>query len=349
MDVDPGASTSTYKSFMSNGDVQFHLVDQSVSKEQPSGSNCTTSVSSMRNVDMAIHLLDQPPGKNNTDAAQSSSAATAILLMDAEQLRQKNEVMDTETVLHTPITAGLQLQVPQGSIYSLRSKSQKLFTNSVSNSKLERHEGCSLGTEFVEHDKRISPLKHQELPAASRLQLVEKSELCRRASDMFSNTENHDSTLSVSPRSVKKLKKTHGSLILGTPQRHGLNESTNVPDTSCHVLTLDSQPSRECNSHLNLDGVGRKRTAGESGHAVQDCPEETAKTARSPRKSRKEIPCVSQPSPMIEEKQNVPHDNGKSVDIDWNKVKVFLSGNMVKVTSLNYVFISVYTNFFSAK
>jgi hypothetical protein len=257
---------------------------------------------------METHLLDQPAGKDNTDAAQSSSAATAILLMDAEQLRQQNEVMDTETVLHTPRTAGLQLQVPQG----------------------------SLGTEFVEHDKRIS-LKLQELPAASQLQLVEKNELGHRASDMLSNTEDHDSTLSVSSHSVPKLKKTSESFILGTPRRHGLNESTKVPDTSSHVLTLDSQPSRECNSHLDLD-VGRKRTAEENGHAVQECPEETAKTARSPRKSRKEIPCVSQPSPMIEEKQNGAHDNGKSVDIDWNKVKV---------TSLNYVFISVYNFFFS--
>lgn len=311
-DVDPGANSTAeppakispaYRSFTGNGDVQSHLVNQSLSKDQPSGSNCTTSVSSMCNVDMETHLLDQPAGKDNTDAAQSSSAATAILLMDAEQLRQQNEVMDTETVLHTPRTAGLQLQVPQG----------------------------SLGTEFVEHDKRIS-LKLQELPAASQLQLVEKNELGHRASDMLSNTEDHDSTLSVSSHSVPKLKKTSESFILGTPRRHGLNESTKVPDTSSHVLTLDSQPSRECNSHLDLD-VGRKRTAEENGHAVQECPEETAKTARSPRKSRKEIPCVSQPSPMIEEKQNGAHDNGKSVDIDWNKVVCTLTNATEQVLS----------------
>jgi len=330
MDVDPGANNAVeppakispaYKSFMSNGDIQSHLVDQSLSKHQPSGSNFTTSVSSICNVDMATHLLDQPPGKDNTDAAQSSSAATAILLMDAEQLRQRNEVMDTETVLHTPRTAGLQLQVPQGSLSSLRLKRQKLFATTVSNtSKVARQEGCSLGTEFVEHDKRISSLKPQELPAASRLQLVEKKEHGHQESDMFSNTEDHDSTLSVSSHSVPKLKKTSESFILGTPQRHRLNESTKVPDTSCPVITLDSQPSRECNSHLDLDGVGRKRTAEENGHAVQECPEETAKTARSPRKSRKEIPCVSQPSPMVEEKQNDAHVNGKSLDIDWNKV-----------------------------
>ncbi|XP_021306058.1 uncharacterized protein LOC8082273 isoform X2 [Sorghum bicolor] len=330
MDVDPGANNAVeppakispaYKSFMSNGDIQSHLVDQSLSKHQPSGSNFTTSVSSICNVDMATHLLDQPPGKDNTDATQSSSAATAILLMDAEQLRQRNEVMDTETVLHTPRTAGLQLQVPQGSLSSLRLKRQKLFATTVSNtSKVARQEGCSLGTEFVEHDKRISSLKPQELPAASRLQLVEKKEHGHQESDMFSNTEDHDSTLSVSSHSVPKLKKTSESFILGTPQRHRLNESTKVPDTSCPVITLDSQPSRECNSHLDLDGVGRKRTAEENGHAVQECPEETAKTARSPRKSRKEIPCVSQPSPMVEEKQNDAHVNGKSLDIDWNKV-----------------------------
>lgn len=346
MDVDPGVNNTAeppakispaYKLFKSNGDVQSHLVDQSLPKDQPSGSNCTTSVSSMCNVDMETHLLDQPPGKDNTDAAQSSSAATAILLMDAEQLRQQNEVMDTETVLHTPRTAGLQLQVPKGSVSSLRSKRQKLFTTSVSNSKVARQEGFSLGTEFVEHDKRISSLKLQELPVASRLQLVEKNELGQGASDMFSNTEDHDSTLSVSSHSVPNLKKTNESFILGTPQRHGLNESTKVPDTSCHVLTMDSQPSRECNSHLDLNGVGRKRTVEENGHDVQECPEETAKTARSPRKSRKEIPCVSQPSPMIEEKQNDAHDNGKPVNIDWNKVNV---------TSLNYVFkLSVYTIF----
>lgn len=328
MDDDPGANNTAeppakispaYKSFMINGDVQSHLVDQSSSKDRPSGSNCTASVSSMCNVDMETHLLDQLPGKDNTYAAQSSSEATAILLMDAEQLRQKNEVMDTETVLHTPRTAGLQLQVPRGSISSLRSKRHKLFTNTVSNSKVARQEGCSSGTEFVHHDKRLSSLKHQELAAASQLQLVEKNELGHRASDMFSNTEDHDSTLSVSSHSVPKLKKTNESFVLGTPRRHGLNESTKVLDTLCHAFTLDSQPSRECNSHVDLNGVGRKRTAEENGYAVQECPEKTTKTARSPRKSRKEIPCVSQPS-MIEEKQNGAHDNGKSVDIDWSKV-----------------------------
>ena len=339
MVVDPGVNNTVeapaklspaHKSSVNNVDLQSHLLHQSVVKDQPSGSNCTTSVSSMGNVDMEPHLLDQSPGTNNTThASQLTNAAPAILLTDAEQPHQQNEVIDTETILHTPRTVGQQVQVLQGSISSLRLKRQKLFTGTPLSSKMASEEACSLGSEFVEHGKRISALKNalktrlQESPAARRLPLVENNELGHQANDMLRNTEDHDSTLSVSSNSVPRhqLKKTGESFILGTPSREGLNEATRVMDASRHVLTLDSQPSHECNPLLDLD-VGRKKTATENGHAVQERPEEIAKAARSPRKSRKVLSCVSQSSLMIEEKQNGALGNGQLVNVDWDKVKL---------------------------
>ncbi|KAG2607132.1 hypothetical protein PVAP13_4NG199100 [Panicum virgatum] len=329
MVVDPGVNntveapaklSSVHKSSVNNGDLQSHLLHQSL-------------------------LKDQSPGTNNTtDASQLSNAAPAILLMDAEQLHQQNKVMDTETILDTPRNVGQQLQVLQGSISSLRSKRQKIFTGTpLSNSKVASEEACSLGSEFVEHGKRISALKNvlktrlQESPAACRLPLVEKNELGHQANDMVRNTEDHDSTLSVSSNSVPRhqLKKTDESFILGTP-KEGLNEATRVQDTSRHVLTLDSQPSHECNPLLDLD-VGRKRAATENGHAQQECPEEIAKAARSPKKSRKVLSCVSQSSLMIEEKQNGALGNGQLVNVDWDKALCTISNATEQVLSASII------------
>ncbi|KAG2612731.1 hypothetical protein PVAP13_4KG303800 [Panicum virgatum] len=271
MVVDPGVNNTVeapaklspaHKSSVNNVDLQSHLLHQSVVKDQPSGSNCTTSVSSM----------------------------------DAEQPHQQNEVIDTETILHTPRTVGQQVQVLQGSISSLRLKRQKLFTGTPLSSKMASEEACSLGSEFVEHGKRISALKNalktrlQESPAARRLPLVENNELGHQANDMLRNTEDHDSTLSVSSNSVP---------------RHQLKKTD----------------------------VGRKKTATENGHAVQERPEEIAKAARSPRKSRKVLSCVSQSSLMIEEKQNGAFDNGQSVNVDWDKILCTISNATEQVLS----------------
>lgn len=328
MVVDPGVNSTiepiakpspAYKSFVVNDDLQPHLLPQYSSKDQPSGSNCTTSASSMCNVDTEPHLLDQPPGTNKADASQLPSATPVILLMDAEKPRGQNEVMDTETILRTPISVGLQLQIPQGSISSLRSKRQKLFSGTpLSNSKVANQGACYLGSELVEFSQRTPALKNflkirlQESAAASRLPLVEKNELGHQANDMSSNSEDHNSTLSVSSNPVSKLKKINDSFILGTPQRQDLIEGAKVQDTSCHIFTLDSQPKHECNSRLHLDGIEQKRTIKESGHAVQEHPEGTDKAARSPRKSRKDISCVSQSSPMIRENQNGVQESKES-------------------------------------
>ncbi|CAN6194441.1 unnamed protein product [Urochloa humidicola] len=221
-------------------------------------------------VDSEPNLLDPSPATNKiTDASQLSTAAPATLLMNTELLHQQNEVMDRETVLHTPRTVGQQLQVPQGSISSLRLKSQKLFSATpLSNSKVTSQEACSLSSEFDEHDKTISALKNalktrlQESPAA-----------------------------------------------------------------------LDSQSSHECNPLLDLVVSGRKRAVKENDHAVQECPEEIVKAARSPRKLRKELPCVSQSSFRIQEKQNGAYDDGQLVNVDWNKVLSTISNATEQVLS----------------
>jgi hypothetical protein len=221
-----------------------------------------------------------------------------------EQLHQQNEVMDRETILHTPRTVDQQLQAPKGSISSLRLKRQKLFSATpLSSGKVANQEAYSLVSEFAEHGNKISALKNalktrlQESPAASRLPLASNSV----------------------PR--RQLKKTSESFILGT-RTQVLNEATKVQDTSCRVLTLDSQPSHECNPFLNLDGAAGKETVKENGHAMQESPEEIAEAARSPMKSRKEISCVSQSSVQIEGRQNDAHDQGQLVNVDWDKVKV---------------------------
>ncbi|CAL5039313.1 unnamed protein product [Urochloa decumbens] len=322
----PAKLSSACKSFVNNVDLKSHRLHQSLLKDQPSGSNCTISASSVCNFDSEPDLSDPSPATNNiTDVSQLSTAAPAILLMDAEQLHQQTEVMDRETILHTPRTAGQQLHAPQGSISSLRSKRQKLFSATpLSNSKVASQEACFLGREFVEHDNRIFALRNalktrlQESPAVSKSPLVENI-LSHQSNDLFTNIEDHDSTLSVSSNSV--------------PLRQGLNEATEVQETSCHVLTLDSQPSHECNPLLDLVGSGRKRTVKESGHAVQERPQEIAKAAGSSRKLRKELPCVSQSSLRIQEKQNGAYDDGQLVNVDWDKILCTISNATEQVLS----------------
>ncbi|KAF8658966.1 hypothetical protein HU200_058804 [Digitaria exilis] len=179
----PTKLSPAYQSFMNNVDVQSHPLHQSLMKDQPFSPNCTARVSSMCNVDLEPHLLDQPSGPNNITDASWSSAAPDILIMDNGRYQQ-NEVMDTETILHTPRTVGQTLQVPQGSISSLRSKRQKLFCSTpISTCNVASQESCSLGSEFSEHTMRISALKNalktklQESPAASQLPLAEQSSL----------------------------------------------------------------------------------------------------------------------------------------------------------------------------
>ncbi|CAN6163512.1 unnamed protein product [Urochloa humidicola] len=212
-------------------------------------------------VDSEPNLLDPSPATNKiTDASQLSTAAPATLLMNTEQLHQQNEVMDRETVVHTPRTVGQQLQVPQGSISSLCLKRQKLFSATpLSNSKVTSQEACSLSSEFDEHDKSISALRN-----ALKTRLQESS------------------------------------------------------------AALDSQSSHECNPLLDLVVSGRKRTVKENDHS---------EAARSPRKLRKELPCVYQSSLRIQEKQNGAYDDGQLVNVDWNKVLSTISNATEQVLS----------------
>lgn len=305
----PAMLSPPYRSFMSNVDLQPHLLDQPLSKDQSPGAN---------------HIAND---------SILSSAVTTFSMKDAEQLRLQNQVMDSETVPHTPRTVVQPLQIPQGSVSSLRSKRQQLFSPiALPTSNVVSQEACSLGSEFVKHGKRISALEDRvlkfrlhESPATHNLRvpLVERNELGIQPNSTFSKTEDHCSTIAVSSNSVprQQLKRTSQASILGTPPRQELNEATRVQDTSCDVLALDRQPSHERSSLLDLDGVGRKRSIKENGHAEQERPDKTAKGPRSPITSRKQLPCVSLSSRMIEENQSEAHGNGQPVNDDWNRVK----------------------------
>lgn len=313
----PAMLSPPYRSFMSNVDLQPHLLHQPLSKDQSPGAN---------------HIAN---------ASILSSAVTTFSMKDAEQLRLQNQVMDSETVPHTPRTIVQPLQIPQGSVSSLRSKRQQLFSPiALPTSNVVSQEACSLGSEFVKHGKRISALEDRvlkfrlhESPATHNLRvpLVERNELGIQPNSTFSKAEDHCSTISVSSNSVprRQLKRTSQASILGTPLRQELNEATRVQDTSCVVLALDRQPSHECSSLLDLDGVGRKRSIKENGHAEQEPPDKTAKGPRSPTTSRKQLPCVSLSSRMIEENQSEAQGNGQPVNDDWNKV-VFTISNATK-------------------
>ncbi|KAL6603848.1 hypothetical protein ACP70R_044209 [Stipagrostis hirtigluma subsp. patula] len=325
----PAGLSPLYKSFTNNVDLQSHLTLQSLSTDQPSGTNDTTGASSMGSVDLENHLLGQPPGTNNTkNASQLFSAAPAVSSKDVEHLQHQNKDMDTLTVLHTPKTVAQPLQVPQGSISSLRFKRQKLFSpNALSSGKMGSQDACSLGNDFGRHEKRISSLEEvlksrlQESPAVSQLPLDERNGSGLLANDTLSNAEDQDSTVSVFSNSVprQQLKKTSESYVQGTPSRQGLSEATKIQDIPSDVHTLDSVPARECNSLLDSDGVGRKRCAKENSHAEQEQPEKTDKVVLSPGKSRKQLSFESQTC-MVEERKNEAHDFGQPANVDWNKM-----------------------------
>jgi hypothetical protein len=322
--VDPGVNNTVeprvklppqYNSVMSNFDCQpHHLFHESLSKDQPSYSNGATCAFSMSNLDLEHCPLDQPSSgdrlpktDNITNASHLCSADSVICQKDTEKLRQKEiGVMDTETIMHTPRSVVQQLEVPQGSISSLCSKRQKLFSATpITNFKTACQEASSLSVEFVKHDQRIAALesllkfKLQESPSASQLPLIERNELGIKANDIFRNAEVHAPASSVSCNSVQRrqLEKTSESSTPATPPGQGLNEATNVQSMSCDVLNLDNQLNHECNSHLNLDGGGRKRSVRDGDHVVHEKPEETCKQSRD-------------------------NDSGQSVNVDWSKVKV---------------------------
>ncbi|KAM0892589.1 hypothetical protein ACQ4PT_025647 [Festuca glaucescens] len=300
-----------YGSFMSNIDLQSPLLDQTLSKAEPPGANQIAS------------------------ACILSGAVPTFSMRDAEQLHQQNQVMNSETVLHTPRTLVQPLPITQGSISSLRSKRQQLFTpipHSTSNA--ADQEAGSLGSEFMKHGKRISALGHvlkfrlHESPVTHNHQLpiVERNELVLEPHNTFSKAEDRGSSVSVSSYSgtPQRLKKTIQASTLGAPPRQELNEATEVQDTLCNVLALDSLPNHEHNSHMDLDGSGRKRSTEENVGAEHALPEKRAKGPRSPITSRKQLPCVSLSSRMAEENQSEAHDSGQSLGDDCNKNKAQL-------------------------
>ncbi|KAL5199467.1 hypothetical protein ABZP36_020670 [Zizania latifolia] len=317
----PAMLSPLYKSLMSNADSQSNLLDQHLPKDLPPETSHAAN---------AYHLLP--------------SAVPAIPMYNAEQLHQQNQVMDSDTIPHTPKTVVQTLQIPQGSVSSLRSKRQRLFSPlSLSTSNVISLEACSLGSEFVKHSKRITALEDHlksrlhESPAAHnfRLPLIERNELGLQPNSIISNTENHGSTVSVSSSSVSRrhLKKTGQASILVTPARQELNEATKIQNVSSNVLMMDSQPSHECNSILDLDGGGRKKGINDHGHAEQEHPEKRSKVLRSPITSLKQLPCVSLSSSMTEENQSESHGKRQSVNVDWNKVVLTISNATRQVFS----------------
>uniref|UniRef100_A0ACD6A8M9 Uncharacterized protein n=1 Tax=Avena sativa TaxID=4498 RepID=A0ACD6A8M9_AVESA len=253
-------------------------------------------------------------------------------------VHQQNQIMNLETVLHTPRTLVQPLAITQGSISSLRSKRQQLFSpNPHSTSNAVEQEACSLGSEFMKHGKRISALNHvlkfrlHESPVTHNRQLpiVERNELVE-PHNTFSKAEDHDSTVSVSSYSVtpQQLKKTVQASALGAPSRQELNEVTEVKDTFCNALALDSLPNHAHNSHMDLDGSGRKRSTDENVSAEHLLPEKRAKGPRSPITSRKQPPHVSLSSQMTEENHSEAHDSGHSSGDDSKKVVLTVSNSM---------------------
>ncbi|KAF7102899.1 hypothetical protein CFC21_103956 [Triticum aestivum] len=289
-----------YGSFMSNTDLQPPVLDQSLSKDEPHGAN------------------------------QIASAVPTFSMRDAEQLHQQSEILNSETVLHTPKTLVQPLQITQGSVSSLRSKRQQIFSPIV-------HEESSLGSEFMKHGKRISDLDHvlkfklHESPVAHnrRLLLVERNELVQEPHNTFSKAEDHGCTVSASYSvTPQQPEKTGQASILGAPPRQELSEATEVQDTLCDVPALGSLANHECNSHMDVDGTGRKRSSEENVCAEHSLPEKRAKGPRSPITSLKQLPCVSLSSRMAEESQSEAHDSAQSLSDDWNKVVFSVSDSM---------------------
>ncbi|KAK3130794.1 hypothetical protein QOZ80_6BG0498150 [Eleusine coracana subsp. coracana] len=258
-------------------------------------------------------------------SAQLSSADPVICLNSAEQLHQQNEVRDTESILRTPRTVVQQLEFPPGSILSVHSQGQELFSSTpLSNYAVACQEHLSVEQRLSALENLLK-LKHRESSPVSRFSLVERTELGIQANDISVRSEDHAPTLSVPCNSVpsRQLKRTGESVNPGNPPGQGLNEAANAHSTSCDVLTLDSELGRECNSHLDLDGGGTNRTVKYDSHAVHECPVETSKAARSPKKSRKQLTTASElsVSPKVyEEKQSGDNFREQSVNVDWNKV-----------------------------
>ncbi|KAG8075335.1 hypothetical protein GUJ93_ZPchr0006g43435 [Zizania palustris] len=316
----PAMLSPLYQSLMSNVDSQPNLVDQHLPKDLPPETSHTAN---------AYHLLP--------------SAVPVIPMYNAEQLHQQNQVMDSDAIPHTPKTVVQTLQIPQGSVSSLRSKRQRLFSPlTLSTSNVISLEACSLGSEFVKHSKRITALEDRlksrlhESPAAHnfRLPLIERNEFGLQPNSIISNTENHGSTISVSSNSVSRrhLKKMGQASILVTPRKE-LNEATKIQNVSSSVLMMDSQPSHECNSILDLDGDVRKNGINDHGHAEQEHPEKRSKVLRSPITSLKQLPCVSLSSSMTEENQIESHGKQQSVNVDWNKVVLTISNATCQIFS----------------
>lgn len=290
----------SYGSFMSNIDLQPPVLDQP-SKDQPTGANQIASASIL------------------------SSAVPTFSLSDAEQMHQQNQNMNSETGLLTPRIPVQPLQLTNGSVSSLRSKRQQLFSPIAPSP-----EACPLGSAFLKHGKRISALDHvlkfrlHESPHNLRLPMIERNELVLEPNNTFSKAGDHGSTVSVSSNSVapQQLKKTVQTSILDAPSRQELNEATEVQDTSC-------DGSHKCSSPLDLDGSRRKRSAEEHGFAEQQLHEKRAKGPRSPITAGKQLPCVSLSSRMTEENQSAASDSEQSLSDDWNKV-VFTISNSIK-------------------
>uniref|UniRef100_A0ACD5WTD0 Uncharacterized protein n=1 Tax=Avena sativa TaxID=4498 RepID=A0ACD5WTD0_AVESA len=300
-----------YGSFMGNIDLQPPVLDQPLSKDEPPGANRVAS------------------------ACILSSAVPTFSMRDAEQHHQQNQIMNLETVLHTPRTLVQPLATTQGSISSLRSKRQQLFSpNPHSTSNAVEQEACSLGSEFMK-GKKISALNHvlklrlHESPVTHNrhLPILERNELVHEPHNTFSKAEDRDSTVSVSSYSVtpQQLKKTVQVSVLGAPPRQELNE---VKDTFCNALALDSLPNHDHSSHMDLDGSGKKRSTEENVSAEHLLPEKRAKGPRSPITSRKQLPCVSLSSQMAEENQSEAHDSGHSSGDDCKKVVLTVSNSM---------------------
>ncbi|KAF7096982.1 hypothetical protein CFC21_098856 [Triticum aestivum] len=297
-----------YGSFMSNIDLQPPVLDQSLSKDEPHGAN------------------------------QTASAVPTFSMRDAEQLHQQSEILNSETVLHTPKTQVQLLQITQGSVSSLRSKRQQIFSPVVhSTGNVVSHEASSLGSEFMKHGKRISDLDHvlkfklHESPVAHnrRLPLVERNEIVQEPHNTFSKAEDHGCTVSAFSVTPQQLEKTGQASVLGAPPRQEPSEATEVQDTLCDAPALGSLANHECNSHMDMDGTGRKRSSEENVCAEHSLPEKRAKGPRSPITSRKQLPCVSLSSRMAEENQSEAHDSAQSLSDDWNKV-VFSVSDSIK-------------------
>lgn len=288
----------------------------------------------MSNIDLQPPVLDQSLSKDEPHGANRiASAVPTFSLRDAEQVQQQSEILNSETVLHTPKTLVQPLQITQGSVSSLRSKRQQIFSpivNSTGNAVSQ--EACSLGSEFMKHGKRISAIdrvlkfKLHESPATHnrRLPLVERNELVHEPHITFSKSEDHGCTLSASYSvTPQQLEKT------SQPSQE-LSQVTEVQDTLCDVPALGSLPNHERNSHMDVDASGRKRSTEENVCAEHSLPEKRAKGPRSPITSRKHLPCVSLSSRMAEENQSEAHDSGQSLSDDWNRVRQ-------KIASLNCI------------